>query len=126
MTEQEFLAKWESKATDYDHLGALVSGAALLRAVLRDVAQLRGARDGDDALLSLTAAARVCGYSADHLGRLVRAGTLVNHGRPNAPRVRRGDLPRKPALPGRLADPTLLGASRRQVAQAITTSGNRR
>lgn len=39
------------------------------------------------------------GYSPAHLGRLVREGKIPNHGRTNAPRVRRGDLPVK-ALPG--------------------------
>jgi hypothetical protein len=47
-------------------------------------------------LLTLEAAARECGYSADHLGRLIRRGRLTNHGRDHAPKLRRGDLPRKP------------------------------
>lgn len=48
-------------------------------------------------LLTLAEAARCCGYSADHLGRLVRRGVLPNLGRPHRPLVRRGDLPKKPA-----------------------------
>ena len=52
--------------------------------------------------LSLVEAAEASGYSSDHLGSLVRSGKLTNHGRPNAPRVRRGDLPIKKATsPGR-------------------------
>jgi len=54
-------------------------------------------------VLTLQAAARECGYSADHLGRLVRGGKLTNHGRDHAPKVRRADLPRKPAKVVRLA-----------------------
>ena len=46
--------------------------------------------------LSLQEAAEESGYSADHLGRLVRDGKLPNAGRPNAPRIRRADLPSKP------------------------------
>lgn len=83
-------------------------------------------RAQDDELVNLTEAARISGYTADHVGRLVRGGVIQNLGRPNAPKVRRGDLPRKLPLPGTHADPKLVGASRRQVAQAITTSGSRR
>ena len=77
-------------------------------------------------LLTLTEAAEASGYSADHLGRLVRNGSIKNYGRRNAPKVRRGDLPRKLTLPSCQADPKLLGASRRQVAKAITTSADSR
>ena len=97
--------------------------------VLEDrAAELEAAlRTQEGELLTLTEGARVSGYTADHLGRLVRSGVLTNHGRPNAPRVRRADLPRKIlSLHVRHADPDLLGASRRQVAQAITTSSSRR
>jgi hypothetical protein len=45
--------------------------------------------------LSLTAAADVSGYSASWLSKLVSDGRLENVGRPFAPMVRRGDLPRK-------------------------------
>ena len=83
-------------------------------------------REQDCDLLTLTEAAAVCGYSPDHLGRLLRQGKLRNHGRSNAPRVRRVDLPRKPSLSDRSASANVIGASRRQVAQAITTSGTRR
>jgi hypothetical protein len=82
-------------------------------------------REQDTALVNLQEAAGISGYSADHLGRQVRNGTLKNYGRPHAPRVRRGDLPRKLLLPG-LASRDLVGASRRQVAQAITTSESSR
>lgn len=50
---------------------------------------------GNEELLTLADASLASGYSADHLGRLVRDGKLPNHGRPNAPRVRRADLPQK-------------------------------
>lgn len=50
-----------------------------------------------DELLSLAQAARESGYSADHLGRLVKTQRLRNHGRAHAPRIRRGDLPVKPS-----------------------------
>jgi hypothetical protein len=56
----------------------------------------QAARAADSDALTLTQAAVECGYSADHLGRLVRAGKLPNLGRKNAPLVRRSALPRKP------------------------------
>ncbi len=80
----------------------------------------------DGELLTLTQAAEVSGYSADHLGRLVREGALPNRGRLNAPKVRRGDLPRKVTLSGSHVTNEIVGASRRQVAKAISTSSSRR
>jgi hypothetical protein len=60
----------------------------------------------DDVPLTLTQAASESGYSEDHLERQVREGKIPNAGRPNAPRVRRGDLPRKPVR--KVAGPTSL------------------
>ena len=73
---------------------------------------------------TLTDAAALCGYSADHLGKLVRAGTLTNYGRTGSPRVRRGDLPKRPTrmrgdLPSGAAERTV-GASKRDLARSIT------
>lgn len=53
-------------------------------------------QDNEDDLLNLQEAARESGYSADHLGRLIREGKIPNAGRRNAPRIRRSDLPRRP------------------------------
>jgi hypothetical protein len=49
----------------------------------------------DDRPLTLREAAVESGYSADHLARLVRRGKVANVGRKFAPRVRRGDLPKR-------------------------------
>jgi hypothetical protein len=49
--------------------------------------------------LTLSVAAAESGYSASHLSRLVGEGSLLNVGKPHAPRIRRGDLPRKPPKP---------------------------
>ena len=49
----------------------------------------------DYSILTLTEAAEESGYSASHLGRLVRDGTIPNAGRPGAPRIALKDLPLK-------------------------------
>ena len=52
--------------------------------------------------MTLTEAARETGYTAGHLGGLVKRGRIPNAGRTRAPRVRRADLPIKPTHgPGR-------------------------
>jgi hypothetical protein len=74
-------------------------------------------REEDGELLTLTDASLASGYSADHLGRLVREGKLPNKGRPNAPRVRRADLPYKV---GGLPKPSTSGhIPRAEIARAV-------
>ncbi len=56
---------------------------------------------GEDTL-TLVEAAALCGYSADHIGSLLRNGTIPNVGRKHAPLIRRADLPtKKTTAPGR-------------------------
>ncbi len=50
-----------------------------------------------DELLNLTEAARVSGYSREHLGRLLKEGRIPNAGQPGAPKIRRSKLPTKSA-----------------------------
>ena len=86
---------------------ALESCAAELEATLRD---------RDETTFSLVEAAQESGYSADHLGRLVRDGKIPNAGRPGAPRIARRDLPRKAHAPA--APPLVETASRRELSNA--------
>lgn len=95
----ELVAAWRDRAAALRRYAPEVANAwedaaAELEASLRDF----GAE-----LLTLEGAARECGYRADHLGRLVKAGRLANLGRSGAPKVRRGELPRKPVKVCRLA-----------------------
>ncbi len=53
-------------------------------------------READLEALTLKEAAQESGYSADHLGRLVRQSKIPNVGQPHTPRIQRSDLPRKP------------------------------
>lgn len=121
MTPDGFVLKWVGEADLLRRRRALVDGAALLDDVLADFAAVTRAEANE--LLNLQEAARESGYSADHLGRLVRDGRIRNAGRPNAPRVRRGELPRKAsALRAQAARLSLLGATPGQVARAVVTS----
>ena len=43
--------------------------------------------------LTLVEAAALCGYSADHLGTLVRKGEIPNYGQPNTPNNQRPRTP---------------------------------
>jgi hypothetical protein len=73
-----------------------VRGADLMIQVAEDLATAM--REDGESLLSLSDAAIECGYPAPSLGRMVREGKLTNFGTKGAPRIRRGDLPRKPGL----------------------------
>jgi len=75
------------------------------------------------ALLTLGEAARESGFSADHLGRLVRQGLIPNAGRPRAPRIRRADLPRRAALPN--AGDSAMLQSPGNLARAVASERNR-
>ena len=51
--------------------------------------------DWESQPLTLDEASAESGLSRDHLGRLVRSGDLEDVGQHGAPRIRRGDLPKK-------------------------------
>lgn len=89
----DLVTEWQARAANLRRWGA---GEPCASAYELAATELQSAlcELGDD-LLSLREAALVSGYSVDHLGRLIRQGKLANAGRPNAPRVRRGDLPIK-------------------------------
>ncbi len=82
-------------------------------------ATLRSAAIGE---LTLAEAAELSGYSVDHLARLVRDGKIPNAGRPRAPRIRRGDLPRRAGTLPQPAPVAMVGVSRRQIARAVVNS----
>ena len=80
----------------------------------------------DETTFSLVEASRDSGYSADHLGRLVRDGKIPNAGRPGAPRIARRHLPRKAHAPAepRLARKGRSGeVSNAQIVQSIIEKG---
>jgi hypothetical protein len=105
--------------------GALVQGDRLIDEVLADLDEVE--REHHGRLLKLAEAARTCGYSADHLRVLIRAGKLNDYGRPHAPRVRLDELPVKPGQAAPALTPTRAVANLKAqiVGNAITASGRR-
>lgn len=85
--------RWLTRRDELRRFHALVDGAVLCDELLAELDAL--ANDTANELLSLKRAALESGYSVDHLRRLIREGRLHNAGRPNAPRIRRADLPAK-------------------------------
>ena len=85
------LEAWERRAQD---LGPYSPPAATaLRACARELEEALRSRDG--AVLTLAQASAESGYSVDHLGRLLREGSIPNAGRRGAPRLQFGSVPRR-------------------------------
>ncbi len=87
---------WFQLAEQQEKLGAPAQ-ACTLRFCAGELE--RALEDHRGETLNLQQAAEESGYSADHLGRLVREGTIPNAGRHGAPRIARRDLPIKPPSP---------------------------
>jgi len=71
--------------------------------------------EADLEALSLDQASEESGYSKAHLSRLIATDRLPNAGRKGSPRIRRGDLPRKPEEP-MVDGPDLVGRIHGDVA----------
>ena len=116
-------ASWRKQAKALRRYGSEPPAVALERCATELEATLV---ERDETTLSLVEAARESGYSADHLGRLVRDGKIPNAGRPGAPRIARVDLPRKATAPvePRLAEePRRRDVSNVQIVQSIIEKG---
>lgn len=122
MTRSELLSHWLHRAEEFRQLGVMVDGARLISALVTDLEAVF--REEEAEVLTLAEASRLSGYSADHLGRLIRAGTMANAGSKHRPRVRRGELPCKPI--GKLhAQPSgdiVRLTSKRQIARSVVNS----
>ena len=125
MTTPDLIHAWRTEAERMRARG-IAQPAAIIESLADELeAHLRNA--GHESV-GLTEGARLSGYSADHLGRLIRDGEIENVGVKNAPKIRIMDLPRKPgcaaedpALPvlqlerGRRAGGLEKGVERRRV-----------
>jgi len=84
--------RWRADALVIEGYGA----PQLAQALRRCADDLEAAQRDDGAeLLTLAGAERESGYSRDRLRHMVADGDIANAGRKGAPRIRRGDLPRK-------------------------------
>ena len=113
--------KWRARRDEFARFRVTVDGATLCDELLEDLDD--AIRANDDELLTLGEAARLSGYSADHLGRLVREGKLANAGRPHAPRIRRATLPQKQHLRDDSISPIVPGV-RGRIVRAVVHSKN--
>jgi hypothetical protein len=94
-SEDAALDWWQNEfAAACKRLNIQVNAAALVDEMVSSIREIRAAYM--DKPLSLIEASERSGYCPDHIGRLVRDGTIPNVGRPNAPKVRARDLPAKP------------------------------
>ena len=106
---EELASEWRERAQQLQDWG---SGEGLARAWERAAIELeQSLRQQQGETLNLKDAARESGYSADHLGELVRQEKIPNVGRRNAPRIRRADLPIKRRPQRRISETTEITAN---------------
>jgi hypothetical protein len=90
---RDLAERWQRRRDDLARLRALVDGATLCDEFLASLEDCE--REVGNSTITLAEAARISGYSAEHLARLVRSGTIPNRGRKFSPRVSASDLPRR-------------------------------
>jgi hypothetical protein len=90
---RDLVARWRSEAALLRRRGC-GAPADLAEALAAELEDTLATRDSEP--LTLRNAAAESGYSIGHLRRLIASRVLENQGKPRDPRIRRGDLPRKP------------------------------
>ncbi|MEK7247377.1 MAG: helix-turn-helix domain-containing protein [Chloroflexota bacterium] len=117
MRLDELIAKWTALGVAFRTGDARVEGAALCDQFARDLQQVN--LTADDELVTVAEAAKVSGYSAQHLRRLVSKGQLAAERDERGIVIRRRALPKRPSLvapePPRLH---VVGAKAEQVVRA--------
>ena len=118
------IRRWVQRGEEFQRYRATVDGSTLCREFVAELEQLAGT-DGQE-LVGLEEAARRSGYTADHIGRMVRNGKIPNLGRRGAPLLRMADVPRKaPSLTPASEMRTVATADRRRIARSVlSTSTN--
>ena len=118
MTRSELVQSWLARAQQFKRLSAMVDGHRLISEMITDLELLF--REEESEILTLEEAAKWSGYSSDHLARSLRRGAIPNAGRKGQPRIRRGDLPRKPGALQQFESEDMF--ARRQIALSVVTS----
>lgn len=117
-------ARLVGRRAELARLGALVHGDRLVDEILADLDAVE--REEGSRLVKLSEASQACGYTADHLRVLIRAGKLTDYGRPHAPRVRLGELPVKPGHAATPSAPAQVVANLRPQVVGPSFPANRR
>ena len=103
MAIAELVKAWQEEA---EQLRGRYGADELARLCETHAAELEVAlRATQEEELTLGEASRESGYSTSHLRAMIKSGLIPNRGRRGAPRLRRGDLPRKPAGETEPAEP---------------------
>jgi len=96
MAVAELVQDWKARARKLREWAAAEEAAKAWEAAATELESALAAHG--QRRLSLQEAAEASGYSADHLGRLLREGRVPNAGRTHAPRIQASDLPLKPGV----------------------------
>ena len=90
-------ARWRAEADILRRRGAVAQAEALESCAI-ELEEYERERALE--ALTLEQAETESGYSYSALEKMIRRGELLNIGKRGSPRVRRGDLPKKPTRPG--------------------------
>jgi len=93
MTRDELVARWASRQTEYDRVGARVDGVKVCKEILADLEALFTSEDSE--LVPLARAAELSGYSEDRLRKMAKKGVLPSEKRKRRLYFLRGGLPKK-------------------------------
>lgn len=123
MSLSELPPAWKARARTLRQWAAADEAATAWEAAARELEATLA--ESGDRLLDLQDAAARSGYSADHLGRLVRQGRIPNAGRLHAPRIRMRDLPRKPGFsPARNGNGNDFHPEKGRIARSLALLGS--
>jgi len=92
-TVKNLANEWRERARDLRRWGAPEGVAVAWEAAATEL--VAALREVADELLTMKQAAEASGYSERRLREFLAEGTIPNAGRKGAPRIRRGDLPRR-------------------------------
>jgi hypothetical protein len=90
---RELAQHWRTKAKELLRMGFDGPGPRLLELCSDELDS--SLRQEEDRTVTLKEAAELSGYTADHIGRLVRQGVIPNAGRKGKPLICLSDLPKR-------------------------------
>jgi len=118
---EDLVVDWRLEA-DRMELRGLGEPVRLIRSMADQLEAVLGREVSE--ILTLQEAGKESGYSAGHLGRLVREGQVPNAGRPGSPRIRRSDLPKKASELTKVGQPSMFRSSKAAIVRSIADQGD--